>query len=123
MDLCVLIFCEPHKEKEGLGFEYGALLGRVFKCLSKLAGSAFYLRAVPVVASALLYMGVSSYQELTQKGFPDPSSTAVASTLRLPAIGMDGGLCDFVWEKIWIAKENRNETEEEKVSEKNFVSE
>ena len=43
MDLCVLIFCEPHKEKEGLGFEYGALLGRVFKCLSKLVGLAFYL--------------------------------------------------------------------------------
>ena len=43
MDLCVLIFCEPHKEKEELGFEYGALLGRVFKCLSKLVGSAFYL--------------------------------------------------------------------------------
>jgi hypothetical protein len=32
-----------------------------------------------------LYVGVSSYQELTQKGFPDQSSTAVASTLRLPA--------------------------------------
>ncbi len=27
-------------------------------------------------------------------------------------------LCDFVWEKIRIAKERRNETEEEKVSEK-----
>ncbi len=43
MDLCVLIFCKPHKEKEELGFEYGALLGRVFKCLSKLIGLAFYL--------------------------------------------------------------------------------
>ncbi len=67
------------------------LLGRVFKCLSKLVGSAFYLppTPVPVVASALLYVGVSSYQELTQKGFPDQSSTAVReydSTLRLPAI-------------------------------------
>ncbi len=29
-----------------------------------------------------------------------------------------GALCDFVWEKIRIAKERRNETEEEKVSEK-----
>ncbi len=38
-----------------------------------------------MVASALLYVGVSSYQELTQEGFPDQSSTAVASTLRLPA--------------------------------------
>ncbi len=43
MDLCVLIICEPHKEKEKLGFEYGALLGRVFKYLSKLVGLAFYL--------------------------------------------------------------------------------
>jgi hypothetical protein len=80
----------PKMWKEELGFEYGALLGRVFKCLNKLVGSAsFYLQcflpAVPVVARALLYVGVSSYQELMQKGFPDQSSTAVASTLRLPA--------------------------------------
>ncbi len=40
--LCLDLY-EPHKEKEELGFEYGALLGRVFKCLSKLVGSAFYL--------------------------------------------------------------------------------
>ena len=33
----------PKMWKEDLGFEYGALLGRVFKCLSKLVGSAFFL--------------------------------------------------------------------------------
>ena len=33
----------PKMWKEELGFEYGVLLGRVFKCLNKLVGSTFYL--------------------------------------------------------------------------------
>ena len=31
-----------------------------------------------------------------------------------------GAIADFVWEKIWIAKEKRNAMREKKISKKNF---
>jgi hypothetical protein len=94
--LCLDLY-EPHKcfaplhraRKRSWGLNFTALWEGI-QMLGKLVGSAFqpsppFLARCPHDDERIVVRGCKLILRANQKGFPDQSSTAVASTLRLPA--------------------------------------